>query len=409
MVTDLKGEIAAARVGGRRFAWRDGLVVAQVAVTALLLVCAGLLLRSTSAAEQANVGFRPEGLAIVGFDLAMAGYDEARAPQFFAEAERRLAAMPGVTGVARASRLPFSLNFNTSNIAVPGHQQTPEETGRPIDSAIVSPGYFETIGIPLVQGRAFAESDTPDRPRVAVINETMARQFWPEGNALGQLVYELSLSSGRAIEIVGVVADHRIRTVGEPALPALYMSTTQRPSSYGVLVARTAGDERALLDEMRRTLLAMEPDVLFMDNQTMREQMSAMLFPVKAAATLVAAFGAVGLLLAAIGLYGVIAFSVARRTREIGIRMAIGARPASVLTLVLRQGAGIAGVGLLVGGVLAAAATQVVAGALYGVGVADPVAWGGAAAALLAIALVANLIPARRAMRIDPIRALRAD
>jgi predicted permease len=409
MVTDLKGEVVTATVAGRRLAWRDGLVVAQVAVTAVLLVSAGLLLRSTSAAGRADVGFRPDGLAILGFDLAMVDYDEGRAERFFDEAHARLAAVPGVTGVARASRLPFSINYNQINIAVPGHQQTPEEMGRSIDSARVSPGYFETLGIPLVQGRAFTGQDTADRPRVAVVNETMARQYWPGGNAVGQVVYERTLSSGQPIEVVGVVADHRLRTVGEAALPALYTATTQRASAYGVLVARTRGDEGALLEEMRRTLVAMEPDLLFMDNQTMRQQVAATLFPVRAAATLVSVFGAVGLLLAAIGLYGVIAFAVSRRTREIGIRMAIGARRLDVLRMVLLQGAGVSAAGIAIGFLLTAAGSQVVAGALYGVGVADPLAWTGAAVVLGLVTAAAHLIPARRALRVDPVQALRAD
>ena len=409
LVPDLKGEVVGGRVAGRRIALRDVLVVGQVAVTGLLLVSAGLLLRSVSAADQAGVGFRADGLAVVGLDLGMLRYDEARAEQFFEEADRRLREIPGVVSAARASRLPFSLNYNQSNIAVPGHQQAPEEMGPAIDSAVVSPSFFETLEIPILEGRALTALDTLDAPRVAVINETMARRYWPGARAVGQVFYERTLSSGRAVEIVGVVGDHRLRTVGEGDLPAIYRPTTQDRNAYGVLVARTRGDETALLAEMRRVLLAMEPDVLFLDNQTMRQQMSATLFPVRAAATLVTAFGGVGLLLAAIGLYGVIAFSVSRRTREIGIRMAIGARPSDVLSLVLRQGAVIAGVGLAAGFALAAAATQVVAGALYGVGVADPVAWGGAAAVLVAATALANVLPARRAMQVNPVQALRAD
>jgi macrolide transport system ATP-binding/permease protein len=409
LVPDLKGEVVARRVGGRRLAMRDVLVVAQIAVTGLLLVSAGLLLRSVSAAEQAGVGFRPGGLAIVSLDLGMLRYDEARAESFFTEAEQRLQAIPGVVATARASRLPFSLNFNQSSTAVPGHQQAPEEVGPAIDSAIVSPSFFDTLEIPVLEGRGFLEQDTLDSPRVAVVNETMARRYWPGESAVGRHFFERTLSSGLPVEIVGVVADHRLRTVGEGLLPAIYRPSTQQASTYAVLVARTEGDETALLAGMRSAVLALEPDALFLDNQTMRQQMSATLFPIRAAAVLVTAFGSVGLLLAAIGLYGVIAFSVSRRTREIGIRMAVGARPADVLALVLRQGAVIGIGGLVAGFVLAAAATQVVAGALYGVSVADPVAWGGAAAMLVSIAVVANVLPARRAMRVQPTQALRAD
>ncbi|HVR29113.1 MAG TPA: ABC transporter permease [Thermoanaerobaculia bacterium] len=409
LVPELKGESFARRTGRRRVALRDGLVVAQVAVSAVLLVGAGLLLRSVGAAERASLGFRPEGLAVVGVDLGMLQYDDARAERFFEQADQRFRAMPGVVSSARASRFPFSLNFNRSNIAVPGHQQSPDEMGRPIDSAEVSPSYFETLGVAVLQGRAFLETDRIDTPRVAVINETMARQYWPGESAVGELVYRRTLSSGQPLEIVGVVADHRRNTVGEAPGPAIFTSTAQSPSTYAVLAARTSGDDRALLDQMRRTLLSMEPDVLFLDSQTMKQQVSATLFPVRAAAVLVSAFSGVGLLLAAIGLYGVIAFSVSKRTREIGIRMAMGAGRADVLGMVMRQGLGVAAVGLIVGLGLASGAARVVAGALYGVGVGDPVAWGAAAVVLLGVTALANLVPARRAMRVDPAQALRKE
>ncbi|MGE0039666.1 MAG: ABC transporter permease [Vicinamibacterales bacterium] len=409
LVPALKGEASAARVGRRRLTLRDALVAGQIAVTALLLVSAGLLLRSLSASGAASVGFATSGVALVGLDMGMAGYDDQRAEQFYKEAERRLRAVPGVTAVARASRFPFSLNFNRTNIAFPGRQQSPDEMGPSIDSADVSPSYFETLGVPVVEGRGFSGADTRESPAVAVVNQALARQYWPGQSAVGQVVYRRTLASGRPLQIVGVVSDHALHAVGEAPVPAIFTSTTQTQSAYGVLAARTSGDETALLAEMRRVILGMEPNALFLDNQTMREQISATLFPVRAAATLVGAFSAIGLLLATIGLYGVIAFMVARRTREIGVRMAIGARPSDVLGMVMRQGLGIALGGVAVGLVLAAGATRLVAGALYGVGVADPVAWGGSIAVLLGIAMLANLVPAWRAMRIDPARALRAE
>jgi putative ABC transport system permease protein len=233
--------------------------------------------------------------------------------------------------------------------------------------------------------------------------------YWSNQDAVGRVVFERTLDSGRPFEIVGVVADHKLQTVGEAPLPAIYFATTQRPSGYNVVVARTAGDDRALLARMRDTLTTLEPDLLIMESETMRGQIRTMLFPVRVAATLVTIFSGLGLLLAAIGLYGIIAFAVAQRTREIGIRMAIGARPATVMKLVLRQGLGLAAVGLAAGAVLGAAATRIVTGALYGIGVADPVAWGVAAFVLLGTALLANAIPAYRAMQIDPVRALKAE
>jgi ABC-type antimicrobial peptide transport system permease subunit len=279
--------------------------------------------------------------------------------------------------------------------------------GTSINSAIASPSYFSTLEIGVVEGRAFSDSDVPGDRRVAIVNETFARTSWPGDTAIGRLVYERTLNSGRSFEIVGVVANHALQSVGETPQPAIYFSTTQRPSGYNVLVARTDGDEGALVARMRETLIGLEPDLLLMEQQTMKAQIQGMLFPVRVAATLVTAFSALGLALAAVGLYGIIAFAVAERTREIGIRMAIGARPGAVIGLVLRQGLTLAGLGLAVGSALGTVATRVLAGTLYGVSGADPVAWGSAAAVLLAATLAANAVPAWRAVRIDPVRALR--
>jgi macrolide transport system ATP-binding/permease protein len=409
LVADLKGERAAERVGGRRWTALDALVVGQVAVAALLLVMSGLLGRSLRAAERADFGFPTGGLAILSADTEMLRYTPEGSRRFWDEARLRLAAIPGVDGVALASRLPFSLNFSWINIAVPDRQKSADEMGASIFSAIVSPDYFRTLGIGVVEGRVFAETDTPESPRVAVISEAMARRFWPGERAVGKVVYERTLDSGRTFEIVGVVADHKQQSVGEPPLPTIYRATTQRPSGFNVIVARTSGDEQALLGRMRETLLALEPGLLFLDNQTMNAQVSATLFPVRAAAVLLTVFSALALLLASIGLYGVIAFAVTRRTREIGIRLAIGAPRRSVLAMVMRQGLILATVGLGAGLVLAAAATRIVAGGLYGTGAYDPVAWTAASVVLLAIAALANFIPARRAMRIDPVDALRTE
>jgi predicted permease len=407
LVWDLKGDATSGRLGGRRWTARDLLVVGQMAVTIVLLVTAGLLVRSLFAAQKADVGFATDGLAIVSADTGMLRYTPERSQQYWSEVTRRIGALPGVRGVALASRLPFSLNFNRTNIAVPGRQKAADEMGTSINSALVSPAYFSTLGIGVLNGRSFAESDTPGERRVAIVSEMFARTYWPNDSPIGRTVYERTLDSGRAFEIVGVVANHTLQTVGETPKPAIYFSTTQRPSGYNVLVARTASDDGALVGRMRETLLALEPDLLLMESQTMKGQMRGMLFPVRVAAVLVTAFSAVGLALAAVGLYGIIAFAVTQRTREIGIRMAIGARPGTVVRLVLRQGLGLAGIGLVVGSLLGAVATRMVAGALYGVSVADPIAWGSAAAILLGAAMLANAVPAYRAVRIDPVRALR--
>jgi macrolide transport system ATP-binding/permease protein len=347
LVSTLRGERPIGRGAWRGWTMRDFLVIGQMAVTTVLLIVAGLLMRSLSAAKYANVGFGTQGVATVSADLDMLRYSDERSRQFFDDALRRVRALPGVQAAAIATRLPFSLNFNQMNIAVAGYQ-TADQMGPGVLSAQVSPEYFETLRIPLLQGRVFTAADTTETPRVVVINQTMARRYWPAGNAIGQRVFERTLA-GKPFEVVGVVADHKLRTIGEKPVPAMFHAAAQRPSSFYNIVARRPGDEQALVAEMRQAMLAIEPNLLLFETHTMREHMSVMLLPTTAGATLVMVFCGLGLLLAAIGLYGVIAFSVARRTREIGIRIAIGARPRAVLAGVMRQGLTLAVLGLAAG------------------------------------------------------------
>jgi predicted permease len=409
LASELKGDQPAERFGGRRWSLRDLLVASQMAVTVVLLVCAGLLMRSLSAAGRADVGFPANGLAIVSADTGMLRYSAEQSRAFWSEAQRRIEALPGVSNAALASRVPFSINFNRASIAIPGQQKSADEMGASINSAVVSPRYFDTLRIGVLEGRAFTDADTPDTRRVAIISQALAKRHWPNESAVGRIVFQRTLDSGRSYEIVGVVADHAQQTVGEAPAPAIYFSTTQQPSGFNVVVARTSADDTDLVASMRATLLSLEPDLLLLESQTMAAQIQTMLFPVRVAGVLVSVFSGLGLLLAGIGLYGIIAFAVTQRTREIGIRMAIGATATSVIGLVLRQGLSLALGGLVAGVLLSAAATRVVAGALYGVGVADPVAWGVAAGVLLTMAVVANAIPAFRAVRIDPVRALRRE
>ena len=243
LVWDLKGDTAGGRLRGRRWTMRDVLVVGQMAVTIVLLVTAGLLVRSLSAAQKANVGFVTDGLAIVSADTGMLRYTPERSRQYWSEVTRRIEAIPGVKGVATASRLPFSLNFNRTSIAVPGRQKAADEMGTATNSASVSPGYFSTLGIGVLEGRAFANSDVPGDRRVAIVSELFARTYWPNESAIGRTVYERTLNSGRAFEIVGVVANHTLQTVGETPQPAIYFASTQRPGGYNVIVARMSSDD----------------------------------------------------------------------------------------------------------------------------------------------------------------------
>ena len=408
VVGDLRGEAPAARVGGRRWALRDGLVVAQVALTAVLLVVAGLLLRSLGASERAEVGFDPRGLAAVAFDTDMMRYEPERGLEFWRTARARIEALPGVTAAATVTpTLPFTFNFSQQEMKIDNRTYVEGQRGETIENVAVSPGYLATLGVRLVEGRDVAAADADGAPGVAIVNETMARRFWPGESAIGHTL--TIASTGRTFRVIGVNADHKQHGVLERPAPFVYFAAAQRPSRYNFLVARTSGDAGALVTAMRRELLALEPGLVVMDASTMDSHMAAALMPARVGAMLATAFGGLGTLLAAIGLYGVIAFSVARRTREIGLRMALGAEPGGVMAMVMRQGFTLVAVGLVAGTLLAAGAATVLQGLLYGVTPFDPWAWAAAIAAMVAAGAFANAVPARRAMRVEPLTALRTD
>jgi predicted permease len=408
LAEEIRGVAPSARFGGRRWALRDALVVTQLALTLVLLVVAGLLLRSLAQSQSADVGFRTSGLAMVSADTGMVRYDTTRRDQFWAQALERVQTLPGVESAALVSpRLPFDVNYNQTSIRISGRSYPSEQQGDVVANASVSPDYFKTLDVPIVEGRGFTDADRQGAPLVAVVNETMARRFWPTESAVGRT---FQLAFGDAVyQIVGVAKDHRVFAVNERPAPYLHFAAAQARSPYNYVIARTRGDEAQLLGALRRELLALEPGLVFVNSNTMASSLELSLLPQRAAAWLTLAFGGVGTLLAAIGLYGVIAFSVARRTREIGVRVAIGAQSSDVLGLVMRQGLGLLLIGTVVGVALAAVLARILGGLLYEVGSFDPLAWSAALAVLFIAAAAANLIPARRALRVDPVTALRTE
>lgn len=408
LVSDLRGDAPATKVGGRRWALRDALVVSQVALTAVLLVVAGLLLRSLGASQRADVGFQTRGLAAIALDTDMVRYEPARGLEFWRQALARVRALPGVTSAGLVSpTLPFTFNFNQQELRIDNRTYNEGQRGEIIENVAISPGYLPTLGVPVLEGRDLDATDRAGGQDVAVINETMARTFWPNESAVGHTFQ--AATNKRVYRIVGVTRDHKRHGVLERPSPFVYFAEAQRASRYNFLLARTSGDAATLVNDIRRELLAMEPSLVFMSANTMEQNLGLSLMPARVGAMLATAFGGLGTLLAAIGLYGVIAFSVARRTREIGVRMALGARPGGVLGMVMRQGFSIVAIGLLVGGILAAVVAFALQGVLYGVQPLDPLAWAAAFAAMALAAGLANFVPARRAMRIDPMTALRTD
>jgi len=414
VVAELRGEQKLAIAAGRRWTLGDLLVSGQMAITAVLLVVAALLTRSVIAAQRANLGFPVEHIALVSIDASQLRYPKEKVEQFYSEVTTRIRGIAGVEAVGLATRPPFSVNFNRWEIWIPGLHQ-PGQRGSVVEVTNVSPDYFKALAVPIVSGRPFTDDDRPDTPKVAIVNETMARKFWPNQEAIGKTFHTRSLD-GPTITIVGVSADHKVTGVGEGPTPFLQMARSQQPNPYSALIARTRGDASALLRDMRREIHAVEPTLAFVENQTMEDEVGMTLFPMRASAWLVSGISLVAMLLAAVGLYGVIAYSVARRTREIGIRMALGASASTVIGSVMRQGFLIAALGLVVGvgltviGLFAAASfyPQFVS-SFYGIRLTDPASWLIAAAVLLAASAVANLVPAWRAARVHPSDALRTE
>ncbi len=354
------------------------------------------------------MGFATRGLALISFDTDMVRYEPARGRQFWDQALRRVQAMPDVEAAALASpRVPFDLNFTTAEFRLDDRPYAPGQRGEILNNVSVTPDYFKTLGVPLVRGRGFAAADREGAPLVAIVNDAMARRFWPGESALGKTM--TAASSGRQYEIVGVSADYKVRSVMERATPYVHLAAAQRPSTYNYLMARARGDAGALLIAMRRELLAMEPGLVFIGNGTMEQTFATTLLPARVGALAAAGFGGLGMLLAAIGLYGVMASTVSQRTREIGIRLALGAKPGGVLRMILLRALVVVGAGAVAGVVVAALAARVLGGALYGVDAADPVAWVAGIGTVAFAAALASAVPALRALRVDPARTLRAE
>jgi predicted permease len=403
--SDLKGD-APVRRAGRRWSLRDGLVILQTAVTLALLVPAGLLTHSILRAQDIALGFRTGGVVALSTELSLVGYDETRATQIYERVADRVRVMPGVATVSRAVRQPLAINYNTNAVFFPDR---PRADGRGVTVAAtwVDRNYLTTLAVALLRGRDFSPADTPGAPRVAIVNDAFVRRYWPGEPGLGRR-FRLRGLDGPEYEVVGVSADYKVQSIGEPATPYIHYALEQRAFTGNVFIVRTSGDPAALLAAMRREVLALEPDAVFFESHTMAEQVNATLLPARLAAQSLALVGLVATALAAIGLYGVIAYSVGRRTREFGIRMALGATPGDVLRVVMTGGLSIVGVGLAIGLALSWLAARAIASALYGVSAADPAAWGSAVAVMLVAAGLANYLPARRASQLSAYDALRA-
>ena len=403
----LKGEDSFARPG-RRFSLRDVLVVAQISLSLVLLCATGLFLRSLQGAANIDIGFRSRGVLMMAVDPQIHGYTATRTIQLLSELRRRVATLPGVSSVATTDFVPLSMGGRSDGFVVEGR---PAPTGEPPGSELymISPDYFETMGIPRIAGRAL-DDENPDAPKVAVVNEEFARRLFKHDSPIGQRV----TGGGVTYQIVGVVGDIKSRTLGEADRPVLYRSINQNiagdPAFNGYsLMVRYTGDPSVLSAAIRHEISVLDPSLAVFNTQTIEEHLRDALFLPRLAGTLFGVFGFIGILLATVGLYSVMSYSVSRRTREIGIRIALGARTGVVQRLIVTEGMRLTVIAIAVGLPLALAASKLSASILYGVRPYDAVTFTTIPVILLAVALLACWIPSRRASRVDPMKTLRCD
>ncbi len=404
--------------GERRWNARNILVVTQVALALVMLAGAGLLVRSLQRLFAIDPGFRAENILILPLELPRAAYTAAKDEagmraveesntQYFTQLTERVKATPGVESVTTASITPFANAISKNGVVIEGWQPKPGENIA-IDSNRVGPGYHETLGIPLAQGRGFTDRDNANSSLVAVINEAMARAYFPNQNPLGK---RFSLGPGRPwLEIIGVTRDYRLHSLTETAPPHFDLPALQHPQgAFARLVARTKLDPLAVLPAARKEALALNPQVEIVAPTTLYAEVKNSIAAARMASTLTSLFGLTALSLAGVGLYGVMSYAVSRRTREIGVRMALGAARGDVLRLILKRGLLLTGLGIALGLLAAMSLTRLIQTMLHGVDATDPLTFIAVAMLLAAVSLFACWIPARRATKVDPMIALRCE
>jgi putative ABC transport system permease protein len=391
---------------------RQLLVASQVALVVVLLTGAGLLLRSFQRVQQVQLGFNPDQLLTMRISLPGSRYAEApQRAQFFTGLMERVGALPGVRGVGATSSIFLSKTPNSTTFSIEGRDARPEEANIEVPLDAVTPDYFRVMGVSLLRGRGFTAQDGPDAPRVAIINENMAKRFWPGEDAVGRRFRYGTGPGNQApwITIVGVVADMRRTGYDNPVRYETFLPHAQRTTGALTLVVRTAGDPLAIAASVRGAVRAMDADQPVYEVLSMDQLLSNMIAQRRFSMALLATFAALALVLGLVGVYGVTSYLVAQRTREVGLRIALGARPRQLVAMVVGQGMAVAAVGLALGLAGAIAMARLMAGLLYEVSPLD-VATLATVVVLLALAtLVANWLPARRAARVEPLTALRAE
>jgi macrolide transport system ATP-binding/permease protein len=388
------------------FSLRQALVICQVALSLVSLVAAGLFFRSLNHAKAIDPGFETRGVLMMNVNLGREGYTPDRGQLFYQQVVERLSGLPGVRHVSVAQGAPLAGGLLRSVFPEGADTTTRDRILVQVNS--VSPGYLDTLGIPLLRGRDFSLNDTTGAPLVVVINETMAQRFWPGEEAIGKRFK--FFGDEQFTTVIGVARNSKYNGVAEDPIPFIYQPLRQNYSPNAALHVRAEGNATGLASAMRAAVLEIDPTLSVFNIRTLEEQVSDSLGALRVNVVMLATFGSLALLLASIGLYGVASYAVSQRTREIGVRMALGARPSSVLGLVLGRGLMLVGIGVALGlGAAILISTRISPTLLPNVSVRDPLTLVSTAALLSVVALVANYIPARRATRIDPLLALRAE
>ena len=391
----------------RRFTLRNVLVSGQVAASLVLLVSAGLFYRSFQSFQSQDPGFGTEPTALLTFVVSAERYNNEEGRIFLRGYLERLEQAQAVIAAGIISNIHMNTtSTQTLDINVDGMEPPPGQPSWSIDQAIVGPEFFEAAGVPILRGRNFEYTDVEDGTRVIIINEVMAERFWPDEEAVGKVVRR---ESGEEMVVVGVSRTTKVRTLGEAPRPFIYRAYSQSYASFLTAVIKTRSQPDEALQAAFRILREMDPEMMVVEMKTMDEHFGIMLFPARMGTLLSSLFAIVALVLASIGLYGIVSYAVARRSREVGIRMSLGAEPGRVVREILREGMVLAGIGAAVGLVLALAGATILQSLLVGVSAFDPATFVTVPAVLLIIALGAAYLPARRASRVDPVRALKAE
>jgi predicted permease len=406
LIPALKSEAFLPSGNRRKTSLRDLFLIAQVAFSVVLLVCAGIFIRSLQNVKNIQLGFEVENGIVVPIELGLLRYTKENGQDFYNRVVSRIEALPGVRSASLLKSVPLGSSYSRIAVYYDGLPSLPEGHFLMAGTNIVGTDYFRTMGIPLARGRDFTEQDREGGGGVVIINETAARQYWPDQDPIGKRI-KLGGPQGQYCEVIGVARDGKDESLSDDVKPFIFQPLLQNYSARMHLLVRTDQNPAALVGTIRRQLLEMEKNLVITQIRTLSDMVNNSMGPVRAAAWLLGVFGLLALVLAAVGLYGALTYSVSQRTREIGIRISLGALPRDVLMMVLGDGMKLVLKGMVLGVILALGVTHALASFVYGTRAADPIVFLSVLLLLSAISFVASYIPARRGTKVDPVIAIR--